>query len=369
MINKDRQQLFVSDDIRSAETLPSDFYFDEDLYEASKKSIFADSWHFVGKTREIFSGDTTTYPFFLYEKFLAEPLLLTRDTTDTIRCLSNVCTHRAFLLGHHPTTQKKITCAYHRRRFDLNGTMEFMPEFKNTLDFPRPCDHLTSLPLNEWEGFLFTSVTPAIDFGQMTSILNERLSFLNISQFTYAPEYDKIYNVHAHWALYCDNYLEGFHIPFVHNKLGSMIDYGSYETICYEDMNVQIGYAKGGTPVFKLPIGHIDYGKKVSAYYYWLFPNLMLNFYPWGLQVNVVEPISPSFTKVHFYHYIKDESLWQMMEGEDVAEKTQREDEWVVEGVQKGLKSRFYNTGRFSPTREQGVHHFHGLLAKYLKRD
>lgn len=47
-------------------------------------------------------------------------------------------------------------------------------------------------------------------------------------------------------------------------------------------------------------------------------------------------------------------------------DKVEREDEFVVESVHKGVQSRFYTTGRFSPTREKGVHHFHSLLAKYL---
>ena len=34
-----------------------------------------------------------------------------------------------------------------------------------------------------------------------------------------------------------------------------------------------------------------DYGKRVAAFYFWLFPNLMLNFYPWGLSMNVVNPL------------------------------------------------------------------------------
>ena len=53
----------------------------------------------------------------------------------------------------------------------------------------------------------------------------------------------KEYLVNAHWALYCDNYLEGFHIPFVHNDLNAQLDYGNYTSELYEDMALQIGYA------------------------------------------------------------------------------------------------------------------------------
>jgi choline monooxygenase len=44
----------------------------------------------------------------------------------------------------------------------------------------------------------------------------------------------------------------------------------------------------------------------------------------------------------------------------------EQEDEEVVQQVQQGINSRFYTSGRYSVTREQGIHHFHSLLAKYM---
>jgi choline monooxygenase len=49
-------------------------------------------------------------------------------------------------------------------------------------------------------------------------------------------------------------------------------------------------------------------------------------------------------------------------------DKVELEDEKVVEGVHRGVRSSFYTAGRFSPTREKGVHHFHSLLAAFLNR-
>ena len=128
----------------------------------------------------------------------------------------------------------------------------------------------------------------------------------------------------------------------------------------------RFGYSSGGEEVFDLPSGHPDEGKAVAAYYYWLFPNMMFNFYPWGLSVNVVRPISKNKTRVLFRSYVWDESKLSAGAGA-VLDKVEREDEFVVEGVQKGLQSHTYKTGRFSPTREQGVHYFHRALADCLK--
>jgi choline monooxygenase len=43
------------------------------------------------------------------------------------------------------------------------------------------------------------------------------------------------------------------------------------------------------------------------------------------------------------------------------------EDEAVVESVQRGIRSRYYSHGRYSPTRETGTHHFHRLIAEFMK--
>ena len=113
----------------------------------------------------------------------------------------------------------------------------------------------------------------------------------------------------ANWALYCENYLEGFHIPFVHADLNAVIDYGNYSTELFEFSNLQLGIAKDAEDCFVLPESSPDYGKNVAAYYFWIFPNMMFNFYPWGLSINIVKPISLNQTKVTFISFVHDESL------------------------------------------------------------
>ena len=144
-----------------------------------------------------------------------------------------------------------------------------------------------------------------------------------------------------------------------------MLDYGSYETIIYEHCNLQIGYSDEATEIFEFPQNHIDFGKKVAAYYFWVFPNIMFNFYPWGLSINIVKPLEISKTKVSFMSYVLDPTKLNKGAGSNL-EKVEKEDEIVVENVQKGVRSSFYKAGRFSPKREKGVHHFHVLLSKFL---
>ncbi|NQY05628.1 MAG: Rieske 2Fe-2S domain-containing protein [Flavobacteriaceae bacterium] len=359
------EKFYINPDISQAETLPASFYKSDTVFERIKEAIFEHTWQWIGDANTLVPLSEHVYPFTLLDNYLTEPMLLVRDKSDHIKCLTNVCTHRGNIVIHNPGKAKHLICMYHGRRFNLDGSFKMMPEFTEAKNFPRPCDNLHEFQLRNWGTHLFVGQDPAFDFSEVIDVMKERVGFLPLHEFKLDESRNKDYIINCHWALYCDNYLEGFHIPFVHEDLNAALDYGSYTTEIYEHVNLQIGYSEGGDETFDLPEGHPDFGKHVAAYYYWVFPNMMFNFYPWGLSVNVVKPFSKNKTKVSFITYVYDESKLDSGAGA-LLDKVEREDEFVVEGVHKGLQSKFYQAGRFSPTREKGVHHFHSLLAKYL---
>lgn len=354
----------INKDITKAETLPASFYRDQKTFDLIKEKIFYKSWQWIGD-ENLVKLPKHTHPFILLDGFLTEPMLLTKDEKGDIHCLSNVCTHRGNLVASQPGSQRKLVCMYHGRKFGLDGSFESMPEFKEAKDFPRTCDDLHKFKSAKWGPLLFANLGGDVDFEQVIKEMNQYVGFLPLNEFVFNEVQSKDYLVNAHWALYCDNYLEGFHIPFVHSDLNDALDYGSYETVLHDQFNVQVGYSEGAEDIFNLPDGHVHKGKRVAAYYFWVFPNMMFNFYPWGLSINIIRPLSLNQTKVSFLSYIYDESKLHKGAGA-LLDKVEREDEFVVEGVQKGLKSKFYKSGRFSPTREQGVHQFHRMLAEYL---
>ena len=354
----------VNEDITLASTLPSSFYKDENLFEQLKEKLFSRCWQLV----EIADGLQQTneaFPFILLPGFLNEPLLLVRNKENELKCFSNVCTHRGNILVNHSGKYQKFVCNYHGRRFSIDGKFEAMPEFQEAKYFPRDCEDLHAVNSLEWHGHPFVSLNPSFDISKALNTINEFTGYLPLSQFRHAPEYSREYLVNAHWALYCDNYLEGFHIPFVHPDLNKSLDYKNYKTTLFEFGSLQTGYATEDTITFDLPANHPDAGKRIAAYYFWLFPNMMFNFYPWGLSINVVKPMSLRQCKVSFLTYIYDEKKFDTGAGA-LLDKVEREDEFVVESVQRGISSRFYDRGRFSPTREQGVHHFHKTLSSFL---
>jgi choline monooxygenase len=171
--------------------------------------------------------------------------------------------------------------------------------------------------------------------------------------------------VAANWALYIDNYLEGFHIPYIHSSLSETLDYGSYAVELERYVVLQVGIARPGEPAFSLPASHPDAKRNIAAYYWWLFPTTMFNVYPWGISVNVITPLAVDRTRVTFLPFVWDERLRDRGAGAGL-DRVEREDEAIVEAVQRGVSGRLYERGRYSPARETGVHHFHRLLAEFM---
>ena len=358
---------FVDPDIAKAKTISTDVYTSNEVFEIFKEKIFANSWQFIGSS-ELTSQKNNCYPFTLLENYLNEPLLLTREESGKIHCLSNVCTHRGNLLMYEAYKALNLRCKYHGRLFQLDGKFKSMPEFKEVKNFPSADDDLHALPLYQWANFLFTSLNKKFPPEDFFKDMIARVGWMPFNDFHFRPDLSKEYFVKANWALYCENYLEGFHIPFVHAGLNAMIDYGDYETeLFFPFSSLQIGISKTGEDCFDLPSSSPDHGKNVAAYYFWIFPNMMFNFYPWGLSVNVVQPHAVGKTKISFFSYVWKEEKRNAGAG-GVLDKVELEDEEIVQKVQKGVRSRFYRHGRYSVTREKGTHHFHRLLAEFLNQ-
>ena len=356
----------IAAEIARAETLPGWVYSDAKLHDEIRDRVFVRSWHLVADTSKV-KVPGQVFPTTLLEGALEEPILLTRDREDRVHCLSNVCTHRGALLCEGEGVEQQLRCRYHGRRFHLDGRFLSMPEFQGVTNFPSPADDLPKVEHQIWRNFVFAALEPAIAFEEWIGPVAERVGFLPFERAELDHSRSRDYLVKANWALYVDNFLEGFHLPYVHAGLAAAIDYGSYSTELQRWSNLQLGLAAGGEETFELPRGHVDAGKRVAAYWYWLFPNTMFSIYPWGVSVNVVKPLAVDRTKVSFLHYTWDPDKLEASAGNAI-DRVEREDEAVVESVQKGVRGRLYRRGRYSPARETGPHQFHRLLAEFLAR-
>ena len=227
-----------------------------------------------------------------------------------MRCLSNVCTHRGAIVVEGEGHARSLRCRYHGRKYALDGKFVSMPEFDTTVGFPSEKDNLPQLAARA----IGTVALQRTRIRRCRSTngsrrCSERVSFMPLDEFVRDNATSQDYLINANWALYCDNYLEEFHIPYVHAGLAEKLDYSGYRTERFRYGNLQLGIAKAGEPAFDLPKDHPNAGERVGAFYFWLFPNIMFNFYPWGLSLNVVTPLAVGRTKVAFHSYVWNPSM------------------------------------------------------------
>jgi choline monooxygenase len=173
------------------------------------------------------------------------------------------------------------------------------------------------------------------------------------------------YTLSCNWKVYVDNYLDGgYHVPHLHQSLSSVLTYTEYTIENFDRFCLQASPIddRGADPTTAAV-------RKGRALYYWIYPNLMLNWYEGHLDTNLVIPLGVDRCKVVFDFYFADlADVAGNAQSMAVSERIQDEDVAICESVQRGLGSRAYGAGRLSVRREAGENLFHRLLAADLRR-
>jgi len=293
-----------------------------------------------------------------------DPVILVRDREGILRAFYNVCRHRGGPLAIEPFgSVKALTCKYHGWTYLLDGSLRGVPQLDRTELFDKRDFGLVPLTVGGWEGFVFVIGThPAAALSTVLGGIAERIRPNCLTTKRLVRRVD--YEVGANWKVYVDNYLEGYHIPHVHPEPNRAVDYATYRT------EVGLWYALQASSLRAENVYTGDRGG--DAFYYWVYPNLMLNILPHRVQVNLVLSDGPARCKVIFWYYYDDPQspsrARQIEEDLAYSDMVQREDRDICERVQRGLGSGVYDRGRFSVEMESGVYHFQSLLKQSYRR-
>lgn len=340
--------------IERAETIPASWYVDERFHDFDREAIFAEHWRYVGPV-----ADVSEPGAYVQVEVAGNPIVIVRDKEGTLRAFYNVCRHRGGPLvmdecGHTNVLQ----CKYHGWTYLLDGSLRGVPKFDRAELFDRKDYGLVPATVDTWQDLVF--VTLADDPPPLAEVLDgivEQIAPMRIDTKQFARR--ATYDIDCNWKVYVDNYLEGYHVPLVHPELNDMLSYRDYRTETREHYSVQSSPLQEGNESPYEGVGD-------AAYYYFVFPNVMLNVLPGRLQMNAVYPTAPDRARVIFDYYYDDvesaDARGRIEEDVALSDKIQQEDIEICEYVQRGLESDAYDRGRFSVEMEAGVYHFQRRL-------
>src|SRR6202451_1784571 len=348
--------------LAEASTIPAPWYVDPRIAELERLNVFGRTWQLVARTDQLQKPGE-----FVSTTLAGEPIIVVRGSDNVLRAFFNVCRHHAAAVVTQPCGQTNLLhCPYHGWNYGLDGSLKGMPEFEGVRNFDRSQNGLVPIRVDTWECFVFVNLDPAAEpLREFLGGLVPRVVPLAISKLHHFDR--KVYTTACNWKVFVDNFLDGgYHVPHLHKGLSSVLDYKQY-TIENEDR-----YCLQSSPMVSssedAATGSTRKGDR--AWYFWQYPNLMINCYEGYMDTNLVIPIDVDHCRVIFDFYFADigeTSREYNEQSVNVGNRVQEEDLGICEDVQRGLKSRAYRAGRLSVRREAGEQLFHRLLAADLK--
>jgi len=344
--------------LAQATTPPSAWYTDARIAELEQTAVFARTWQFAGRAPQVRHPGQ-----YITTEIAGEPVLIVRDRERRLRGFFNVCRHHAAALLDLPEgCAEQLRCPYHGWTYALSGELIQTPEFAAVEGFDRAAHGLVPIEIGELHGWLFARIAPGAEHlgNSLDADLLGTLGDLSIERLQWCER--RSYTLPCNWKVFVDNYLDGgYHVPHLHKELNGVLSAGKYRITtgarhCLQTSEMNNAGAQA-------TIGTVRQGQ--NAFYLWIYPNLMINRYQDVMDTNLVRPLGAERCEVIFDYYFDDVSTDAQNRNRasiEVSEAIQEEDRVICKSVQRGLRSRAYDTGRLSVRREAGAHLFHKLL-------
>ncbi|HEU4569842.1 MAG TPA: aromatic ring-hydroxylating dioxygenase subunit alpha, partial [Gemmatimonadales bacterium] len=272
--------------VTRAETIPSAWYVDPGFHRLDRDAVFAASWQNVGCLEQVGRPGQ-----FLVATVADNPIIVVRGEDGALRAFYNVCRHRGGPLALCDGEARALRCQYHGWTYLLDGSLRGVPKMDRSELFDKKDFGLRPVAVDVWEDQVFVHLGERPEpLARLVAGIAERIAPARVGGLRLAKRVD--YEVGCNWKVYVDNFLEGYHVPFVHPELVSLFEYSRYRTELFERHSLQWS-PLDATAASPYTAAGAAAGAEGQAYYYWVWPNYMLNILPGRLQTNVVEPLGP----------------------------------------------------------------------------
>ena len=342
---------------QGARTLPGRYYTAPEVFADEGERLFARTWLCVGRAAALPEpGD------YLTVEIAGESVIVLRDRSGEYRAYFNVCRHRGTRLceAGQGRLSETIQCPYHAWTYALDGRLIGAPHMNEIEGFDKKDYPLHRVPLESWEGFLFINIAPEpLRFADAFAPVQGRFARYNLPSLRTVRRI--AYDVKANWKLIMQNYSECLHCPTIHPELSTKLPYTSGANDLVEGPFLG-GYMEIKAPnesatisgrACALPLGELAPDDRRRAFYYTLFPTMMLSLHPDYAVFYTVWPRSAVESRVVCEWMVHPDAPqspgYNIQDAEEFWDRTNRQDWNICERSQLGVSSRMYQPGPYSP--------------------
>ena len=337
--------------------MPYSAYSDPAVLIAERRSVFARSWQYAGNVND-FSGGVTAHPTWAG----GLPVVLTRSG-DEVTALVNVCAHRGSIVCPAPTGRDSLTCPYHAWRYGLDGHLIRAPRSEREPGFDSRSVGLERLPLGRWGPFMFVGLShDVIPFEEYLGELPAQVESAGIDVDSLVFHHRSEFGLDANWKVVAENFLECYHCRVAHPDFSKAIDTSpnSYELSFAATFSTQRGPVRDSAEAVIDLTGDIR-----RAQFHLLYPNTAINILAgWpNLSIGPINPVEAGRTERYLDYFFGPDvpSDWiDAMIAFD--EQVGKEDEALVESMQRGISARPERSGILFIDSEKLIGHFESHL-------
>ena len=376
--------------VDQASTLIPDAYTSDDFFALEQEKIFSNSWVTVGCLPQVSKqGDI------LVTEVAGRSILVIRSKEDKLEAFYNVCRHRGSKLLNESCNIKSIRCPYHAWVYGLDGKCLGTPMFQNEKtpgkvtektdadQFDKKDYGLYPVSVRSWGFLIFVNLsmgtTNGVSEDDVTAGFEEWLGDLPQKFQSHVLEKweiskDKNYDVASNYKLIEENFMEYYHLPFVHPELTNvsrMEDHhrcqgkGMYAGMLTTPVSRDVDSVWLNLPAAQgLDKQHLE-----AAYHICIFPNVTITILPNHAFCMITDPIRANQTRERTFLLtppgtLQNESqtsmflelvkFWDMINTQDLG---------IVERVQEGLSNTAFTGGRMSLKFEEPLHRYQNWVA------
>lgn len=362
----------IDPDIVRARGLPGEAYTSDHHLDLERRGVLARSWIGIAVEEDV-AEPGGVHPV----DAAGQPLLLVRDRDGVVRVFHNLCRHRGTRLVDAASNRHAIVCPYHGWTYSLDGRLHRTPHFEHFgshghggLDLAE--QGLLEVRSGVWGRIVFVNLDGnAKPLAQWTEALAHRWRHFDLDLVRQGHALAQTIDVN--WKLITENFLESYHLPFVHRGLNAYSPLEDHDVVVEGDAffgQRSARYTPDDSPSGQLPhFPELDDDEACAAEYLCLFPTVWLSCVADHYRITLLEPLTPTRTRIRwiFYFVGADALASTLTEARqalcDRVLGVFEEDIGILERLQRGRASPAFDGGCFSPHHERAVHRFQRLIA------